>query len=333
MCQRKKKQPLATLPYHRAPAFLRFNPFIKKGYRSNLSTAQCFNSILSWNNETLNVWSHLFGFAVFLGLFVYDTTIVFYKYKGTENDAIVASFVLLSFMTCMLLSSLYHTLNCRSEDSLKKWLSYDIFGISTSFLAIFLSGIYYGFWCPEYLFHRYLYMSMVCILFAGAMTFILTPKLMGQEWEWARVTLFTGWAISGLLPTIHWTYLHGGIESSIVQIFLPRIFIMYGISGAAVIVYVWKVPERYFPAAISHRGRVTPQKRNKVFFSLHLLILIMATTQRLTTVLPSRFDFIGASHQLWHLIIIAALVYWHQTGLEYARFRLTYGCNTVFINQ
>ncbi|XP_042230102.1 progestin and adipoQ receptor family member 3-like [Homarus americanus] len=292
MCQRKKKQPLATLPYHRAPTFLRFNPFIKKGYRSNLSTAQCFHSVLSWNNETLNIWSHLFGFIVFFGLFVYDMTVVFYKYKGTEYDAIIASFVLFCFMICMLLSSLYHTLNCRSEDSCRKWLSYDIFGISASFLAIFLSGIYYGFWCPEYLTHRYVYMSLVCFLFTGAMAFLLTPRLLGEEWEWARVTLFSVWAASGLLPTIHWTILHGGIDSGIVQIFLPRIFVMYGISGTAVIVYVWKVPERYF---------------------------------------PGRFDFVGASHQLWHVIIVAALVHWHQTGLEYARYRQAYGCNTSMI--
>ncbi|ROT75421.1 putative progestin and adipoQ receptor family member 3 isoform X1 [Penaeus vannamei] len=216
-------------------------------------------SLLWWTNETLNIWSHIAGFVVFFGLFLYDVNVVYYKYQATENDAVVASFVLLCFMTCMILSSLYHTLNCRSEESCRKWLSYDIFGISASFFAIFLSGIYYGFWCPE-------------------------------EWEWARVTLFTGWAVSGLLPTIHWTLLHGGVSTGIVQVFLPRILMMYAISGTAVVVYVWKIPERYF---------------------------------------PGRFDFIGSSHQLWHLIIVAALVYWHQTGLEYAYYRMVFGCSGI----
>ncbi|XP_037783855.1 progestin and adipoQ receptor family member 3-like [Penaeus monodon] len=290
MCQRKKKQSSLILPFHRAPKFLRFNPYIKKGYRANLSTFECFRSLLWWTNETLNIWSHIAGFVVFFGLFLYDVNVVYYKYQATENDAVVASFVLLCFMTCMILSSLYHTLNCRSEESCRKWLSYDIFGISASFFAIFLSGIYYGFWCPEFLHLRYMYMALVCVLFAGAMIFLLTPKLMGQEWEWARVTLFTGWAVSGMLPTIHWTILHGGVRTGIVQVFLPRICMMYAISGTAVVVYMWKIPERYF---------------------------------------PGRFDFIGASHQLWHLIIVAALVYWHQTGLEYAYYRMVFGCNGI----
>ncbi|XP_068213350.1 progestin and adipoQ receptor family member 3-like [Palaemon carinicauda] len=176
--------------------------------------------VLWWTNETLNIWSHIAGFLVFLGLFVYDVTVVYHEYLGTEGDAVVASFVLICFMLCMLLSSLYHTLNSISEESCMKWLAYDVFGISASFLAIFLSGIYYAFWCPE--------------------------------------------------------------------VFLPRIIMMYIISGSAAFVYVFKIPERYF---------------------------------------PGRFDYIGASHQLWHLIIVVALVYWHQTGLEYAKFRLTFGCN------
>lgn len=46
-------------------------------------------------------------------------------------------------------------------------------------------------------------------------------------------------------------------------------------------------------------------------------------------VCTGRFDFIGASHQLWHLIIVAALVYWHQTGLEYAYYRMVFGCNGI----
>lgn len=57
-----------------------------------------FFSVLTWNNETLNVWTHLLGFLVFLGLFLYDVMLVFYTYKGTESDLIVVSFVLFSFM-------------------------------------------------------------------------------------------------------------------------------------------------------------------------------------------------------------------------------------------
>ncbi|KAK7085094.1 Progestin and adipoQ receptor member 3 [Halocaridina rubra] len=294
MCHRKKKPDSFLWPYHKTPAYLRTNPYIKNGYRVNLSTLECFRSVLWWTNETLNIWSHIIGFVVFLCLLIYDVTVVYNKYHGTEDDALVVSFVLICFMMCMILSSLYHTLNCTSEKACMKWLAFDIFGISTSFFAIFLSGIYYGFWCPEYDLHRYIYCGLVCIVFAGAVAFLLTPKFLRDDWEWARVTLFTSWAASGIIPTVHWIYLYFGNTTGIVELFLPRIFTMYGICGLAVTVYVMKIPER---------------------------------------LLPGRFDFVGASHQLWHLIIVIALVYWHQTGINYAQYRLKFGCGKDIVHQ
>ncbi|XP_045116629.1 progestin and adipoQ receptor family member 3-like isoform X5 [Portunus trituberculatus] len=238
MCQqRRKNHHRSTVSFHQAPPYLRTNPYIIKGYRANLSTLQCFRSLFSWNNETLNVWSHLAGFLVFLGLLVYDVVFVFHQYRGTRHDALVVAFVLVSFMVCMLLSSLYHTLNCRSEESCRRWLSYDIFGISASFLAIFLSGIYYGFWCPEYLSIRNTYMALVGCLFFGAMIFLLNPRC-------------------------------SFLASS---------------------------------SCTSSAGRPC-----------------LCTWAR----------FLRGISQLWHLIVVVALFYWHQTGLLYAKFRLTYGCRT-----
>ncbi|KAK4289845.1 hypothetical protein Pmani_037218 [Petrolisthes manimaculis] len=281
------QRPPHTVAITRAPAFLRFNPYIRKGYRSTLDLTQCLYSILWCHNETVNIWTHVFGFGVFVCLFVYDAVVVFGQLRGTHHDALVVTFVLLSFMLCMLLSSLYHTFNCHSQETYTRWLTYDIFGISTSFLAIFLSGLYYGFWCPETIGVRYIYVILVCGLFVAAMIFLLTPRLLGSEWDLIRVGLFTGWAISGLLPTFHWVYLHGGLEANIVKVFLPRILVMYAISLTAVVIYLLKIPERFY---------------------------------------PGRFDIVGASHQLWHLVVLIALVYWHQTGIEYANYRLMYGC-------
>lgn len=37
-------------------------------------------------------------------------------------------------------------------------------------------------------------------------------------------------------------------------------------------------------------------------------------------------DYIGSSHQWWHVLVVAALYYWHNTGLMYVEFRLNNGC-------
>ncbi|XP_076043473.1 progestin and adipoQ receptor family member 3 [Oratosquilla oratoria] len=284
----EKTLSLWSLPYHMAQRHLKHNPYIRNGYRGQLTPIQSFYSIFKWNNETINIWSHLMGFVVFMGLMVYDYLHVYQEFKGTRDDFVVVTFVLVCFMLCMILSSLYHTFNCCSKESNDIWLSRDIFGIAASFFAIFLSGIYYGFWCDKYIVLRYTYSLFVCVLFAGAMVFLLTPRLMSEEWEWTRNLLFVSWSASGVVPTIHWTILHGGFGTDIVMTFFPRIVAMYAISLMAFLVYLFKFPEKFW---------------------------------------PGRFDYIGASHQLWHLIIVAALLHWHQTGLTYAEFRLVHGCN------
>ncbi|KAL7640361.1 UNVERIFIED_CONTAM: hypothetical protein RMT77_008634 [Armadillidium vulgare] len=143
----------------------------------------------------------------------------FIKAQIYDFDVIMAFFVLSCFMICMVFSTMYHLFNCHSFHYCQIWLSWDIFGISAAFLAVFISGIYYGFWCSE--------------------------------------------------------------------TFLPRILNMYVISGIAVLFYLLRIPESLF---------------------------------------PGKFNYIGASHQLWHIFVLLGLFYWHQSGLIYAKYREEHGC-------
>lgn len=49
----------------------------------------------------------------------------------------------------MILSSVYHTFSCRSEKDYWCFLSFDLFGIALSMLSIYMSGVYYAFWCHK----------------------------------------------------------------------------------------------------------------------------------------------------------------------------------------
>ncbi|KAB7494511.1 Progestin and adipoQ receptor family member 3 [Armadillidium nasatum] len=208
-----------TVPLKYAPKYLRFNPYITDGYRVKLSTYECFLSMFRWSNETINIWTHSIGFVVFVGLFLYDFLVFYKKHKIYDFDVIMALFVLSCFMICMVFSTMYHLFNCHSFHYCQIWLSWDIFGISAAFLAVFISGIYYGFWCSEHIHLRYTYIGFVFVLFAIAMSFLLMPRLRGEEYSSARLTLFTLWSLSGIFPTIHWITLYGGVDSEIVQIF------------------------------------------------------------------------------------------------------------------
>ncbi|GMH13643.1 hypothetical protein Nepgr_015484 [Nepenthes gracilis] len=57
--------------YHLLPGFLRDNEYILGYYRSEWPIKQVLLSIFTIHNETLNVWTHLIGFFLFLSLTIY----------------------------------------------------------------------------------------------------------------------------------------------------------------------------------------------------------------------------------------------------------------------
>ncbi|XP_058080822.1 heptahelical transmembrane protein 4-like [Magnolia sinica] len=66
-----KKVKYQLVEYHSLPGYLRDNEFIVGHYRSEWPLKQVFLSIFTIHNETLNVWTHLIGFFLFLSLTIY----------------------------------------------------------------------------------------------------------------------------------------------------------------------------------------------------------------------------------------------------------------------
>jgi predicted membrane channel-forming protein YqfA (hemolysin III family) len=266
-------------------SYLRSNPFIRSGYRGNMSMLSCIRSTLALHNETVNIWTHLLGFVVFLALLVKDFVVIpLYDFISFADLCVLAG-VLFCYQACMFLSSLFHTFTCHSQHVSEKCLSLDLAGITLALLASYLSGIYYAFWChPE---TRDFYLLTVGGIFVIAAGFQLSPKFSKDEYAHLRIGLFTIWGIYGFIPTIHWIWLHGGFAHGMVPVMLPRIFVMYGLCGMAFVFYISKFPER---------------------------------------ILPGFVDYIGHSHNIWHVLIFAALLFWHQTGVNFALFRLSTGC-------
>eukprot|EP00257_Ricinus_communis_P011167 XP_002531943.2 heptahelical transmembrane protein 1 [Ricinus communis] len=63
-----KRKRYALLSFWELPEYLKDNEFILGYYRVNWPIKEAFFSIFCWHNETLNVWTHLIGFLLFLGL-------------------------------------------------------------------------------------------------------------------------------------------------------------------------------------------------------------------------------------------------------------------------
>ncbi|XP_024938284.1 progestin and adipoQ receptor family member 3 isoform X1 [Cephus cinctus] len=292
-----EEQMRQLLPFEKAPVYLQFNPFILHGYRGYLTTKLCLErkkqsyvsqhvsfacSIFWWTNETINIWSHIFGWMLFLGLTLYDLCLL--NIHAPFGDKLIVALLLICFQACMILSSMYHTFSCRSEKDYWCFLSFDLFGIALSLLAIYMSGVYYAFWCHKDL--QQFYLITVLLIFVVAMLLQVPRFNVNGN---VKLIVFVAWAAYGVLPTLHWSIAMGGMENPMVRMLLPRVLGMYVISGGAFLIYLSKVPERFFPGWV---------------------------------------DYVGSSHQWWHALVVLALYYWHNTGMLYVEYRLNHGCPT-----
>ncbi|XP_009758488.1 heptahelical transmembrane protein 4 isoform X2 [Nicotiana tabacum] len=66
-----KKVNYQLVEYHSLPAYLKDNEYILGHYRAEWPLKQALLSIFIIHNETLNVWTHLIGFFLFLALTIY----------------------------------------------------------------------------------------------------------------------------------------------------------------------------------------------------------------------------------------------------------------------
>ncbi|PAA52409.1 hypothetical protein BOX15_Mlig023284g1 [Macrostomum lignano] len=103
----------AVLRHHEVPGHFK-EVFILSGYRPvSSSVAQCVRSIFSWNNETLNVWSHLLGSLAFLSMAVGAVSEF-----GVSDPAVWPLYLfLLASVLYPLASALAHMFNVLSREA------------------------------------------------------------------------------------------------------------------------------------------------------------------------------------------------------------------------
>ncbi|XP_035638929.2 progestin and adipoQ receptor family member 3-like isoform X1 [Oncorhynchus keta] len=278
--------------FEQIPLFLKENPYITDGYRAHLTSKLCLKSIFVLSNETVNIWTHLLGFLLFFLLGVNDMSTVLPASGANREDYVIYCIGLFCFQVCMLCSVGYHLFSChRSEKTCHRWLALDYAGISVGILGCYIPGVFYAFYCN--IFWRQVYVVIVLALILAIFSAQIHPHYLSKEWQHLRTVIFCSVAGYGVIPAVHWVWLNGGFSSAVVQLFLPRVIVMYLIAGAAFLFYISKIPERCF---------------------------------------PGQLNYLGASHQVWHVLVVFMFYWWHQTAVYIMNFRHNQPCPPLYTN-
>ncbi|KAL3206954.1 hypothetical protein MRX96_039785 [Rhipicephalus microplus] len=176
-----------------------------------------------------------------LALFVHDLVQRLDEVSPSAVDRAFCVAICLTYMTTLLLSVVYHTFNCHSEQCYQRLLKWDVLGVALSLSMTFLSGVHFAFSCRPWL--ELAYSGVEVLLVAVVLVLNFAPRFAGREdVEPARLLVLSSLVLFGLVPTAHWFALNGGFEAPIVRLLLPRIAVLFGLIGMAFAVYRFKDP-------------------------------------------------------------------------------------------
>ena len=125
------------------------NQWILYGYRPISGSAHA--SFCSWSyihNESANIYSHLIPAGFFLlGKWYIQQYFASRYSRVTGADFVVFSIFMLTAVTCLSLSAMYHTLMNHSQHVEHFCLRLDMLGVVIFILGDLVLGIYMAFWC------------------------------------------------------------------------------------------------------------------------------------------------------------------------------------------
>ncbi|KAG5465875.1 hypothetical protein CUR178_00590 [Leishmania enriettii] len=263
------------------PEWLKGNPFILSYYRAGYTTRQCIKSVFALHNETLSIWTHLVGFLVVLALSLH---ILINLGLHRTQDYLVFSVFQLGSLVMLGGSSVYHTLSAHHCEHVHNIaLAIDYFGITTMIVGSFYPPVFYLFSCLTVV--RTVYLISITLLGVLGMIGPFFAFFNAQKFFWPRTILYSSLTSIGVLPTIHMFF---GLPSNEQTLPLYKgIFLMLATYCVGVLIYIFKVPERWY---------------------------------------PGQFDVWLHSHQLWHLFVLCAAVVHYFTCIgAFQMWRVTRG--------
>lgn len=228
----------------------KINPHILKGYRFSEGPWACVRSVVSVHNELFNIWSHLIGLFIVVGIAFYFYPRHWNFSYATSGDNIVAAMFFIAAAKCLVCSCIWHTMNSISHQTLlERFACVDYTGISFLVASSILTTEYAAFYCEPTA--RWTYMISTAILGIAGSILPWHPRFNGKDMAWMRVLFYVTLALTGFIPIgqlvasrgVEWAfYFYWPVTKSVLVYF------------AGAVMYATKTPERYFPGHFDYLG-------------------------------------------------------------------------------
>lgn len=260
------------IKYEDLPLPWQGNPHILKGYRFNESTIDCIASILRPSNETVNIWSHLLGLFVVLGLAFYFYPMTTIYPLSTKYDILIAASFFAAACKCLACSVCWHTMNSISDATvLHRFACVDYSGIALLIASSILSTEWTAFYCEPV--SRAVYMSLTIFLGIAGSILPWRESFNRVDMAWFRVCFYVSLGATGFAPVVQLAYSRGTEWTFYFYAPIAKSIMVY-LTGA--VIYAAQVPEKWW---------------------------------------PGKFDYAGASHNIWHLAVLGGILF-HYTAMQ-----------------
>ncbi|BDD61312.1 hypothetical protein MPDQ_001343 [Monascus purpureus] len=238
------------ITYADLPHPWRINPHITKGYRFSTTKLECFTSVFTLNNELVNIWSHFIGLIIVLSTAFYFYPLNPNFYLSTNTDVAIAAVFFFAACKCLVCSTLWHTMNSISSQSLmERFACVDYTGISFLVAASIVTTEYTAFYCEPV--SRWTYILLTMSLGVGGVILPWHPTFNRADLAWARVAFYVSLALTGFAPLAQLTYTRGLAWCVYFYAPITKSILVY-FAGACI--YASQIPERWRPGLFDYFG-------------------------------------------------------------------------------
>lgn len=107
--------------------------------------------------------------------------------------------------------------------------------------------LYYGFYCSFY--SKIVYIFATLVLCAASLIVSFFDKFSESHYRPVRAGVFTAFALSSVIPAVHWYVTHGGVAhlGTTFQSAVFFILLMATLYITGVLFYALRIPERFYP--------------------------------------------------------------------------------------